>query len=491
MTSAAPTIAQEQRAQDQSTQAQISEAKSRIDRVFDKQRRASREQPYPSYQQRIDALNKIDKLLMENMDAICEAVNADFGNRCPQETKLLDISQMTSAVAYHKKHLKKWMKPEKRHVGLNFLGAKNRVIPQPKGVVGVVSPWNYPLALAIGPSIAALAAGNRVIVKMAANSQNLCRLLDKLVSAEFSDEQFAVIPGVRASEFTDRPWDHFVFTGSPATGKTVMETASKYLTPVTLELGGKSPTIIAPDYDLRTAAERILWGKCINSGQTCTAPDYLFLPRGKAQEFLGYAQAVVNERYGSADSRDFTSIIDDRSFERIVQTVEDATQKGAKAVRLVSKGEPNARDRKYPPTAVLDVSEEMLIMRDEIFGPLLPIKLYDSLDEVIKYINAGERPLGLYLFSNNKQTQEKVLYNTLSGGACINDTLLHAAQHDMPFGGVGNSGMGHYHGREGFLEFSKIRPVFQQAKKSGILMLAPPYGARYEKLMKLVFKFRL
>lgn len=469
----------------------VASQQCRIDQVFEKQRRASREKPYPTYQERIEALNKIDKILMENMDAICEAVNADFGNRCPQETKLLDISQMTSAVAYHKKHLKKWMKPEKRHVGINFFGAKNKVIPQPKGVVGVVSPWNYPLGLAFGPSIAALAAGNRVIVKMAANSQNLCRLLDKLVSAEFSDEQFAVIPGVRASEFTDRPWDHFVFTGSPNTGKTVMETASKYLTPVTLELGGKSPTIIAKDYDLRTAAERILWGKCVNSGQTCTAPDYLFIPRGKEEEFVKIAQAVVSERYGSADSRDFTSIIDDVSFKRIEHTVEDAVAKGAKTVRLVSKGEPNAKDRKYPPTAVLNVSEDMLIMQDEIFGPLLPIKLYDTLDEVIEYINAGERPLGLYLFSNDKATQEKVIYNTLSGGVCLNETLLHAAQHDMPFGGVGNSGMGHYHGKEGFIEFSKIRPVFKQAKQSGILMLAPPYGKRYEKLMKLVFKFRL
>lgn len=469
----------------------VANEQSRIDQVFDKQRRASRAKPYPSYQERIEALNKIDKILIDNMDAICEAVNADFGNRCPQETKLLDISQLTSTIAYHKKQLKKWMKPEKRHVGLNFFGAKNRVIPQPKGVIGVVSPWNYPLALAIGPAVTALAAGNRVIIKMAANSQNLCRLMDKLISAEFSDEQLAVIPGVRASEFTDRPWDHFVFTGSPATGKRVMETASKYLTPVTLELGGKSPTIIAKDYNLRTAAERVLWGKCINGGQTCTAPDYLFLPRGSLDEFIKHAKAVVDERYGSADSGDFTSLIDEASFERISQTVDDAAEKGAKLMRLVSKGEPNAKDRKYPPTIVADVKDDMVIMRDEIFGPLLPIKLYDSIDEVIEYINAGERPLGLYLFTNDKRLQAKVIYNTLSGGVSLNDTVLQAAQHDMPFGGVGNSGMGHYHGKEGFLEFSKLRPVFQQAKQSGILMLAPPYGKRYEKLMNLVFKFRL
>ncbi|WP_286240201.1 coniferyl aldehyde dehydrogenase [Neptuniibacter halophilus] len=464
---------------------------SRINQVFDKQRSASRSKPYPSLQQRVDALNKIDKILVENQDAICAAVNADYGNRCAQETRLLEIAQLTSTIAYHKKHLKSWMKPQKRHVGLTFMGAKNQVIPQPKGVVGVVSPWNYPLGLAIGPSVAAIAAGNRVIVKMAANSQNLCKLLDKLISAEFSDEQFAIIPGVSASEFTDRPWDHFVFTGSPDTGKVVMETASKYLTPVTLELGGKSPTIVAKDFNMRTAAERLLFGKFVNAGQTCTAPDYLFLPRESVDEFVGHAKDVLRERYGSADSGDFTSLIDDKAFQRICSTVADATDKGARCVQLVPEGKPDPVSRKYPPQVVLNVSEEMLLMQDEIFGPLLPIKPYDSIDQVIEYINAGERPLALYLFSNDKSLQDKVVYNTLSGGVSINDTLLHVAQHDMPFGGVGNSGMGHYHGKEGFLEFSKIRPVFRQARQSGILMLAPPYGDRFNKLMNLMIKFRL
>ncbi|NVK41458.1 MAG: coniferyl aldehyde dehydrogenase [Oceanospirillaceae bacterium] len=470
---------------------QVAQESSRIDKVFNNQRIASRKNPYPSLGERLEALDKIDRILMDNQDAICAAVNADYGNRSAQETKLLEISQMVSAVAYHKKHLKKWMAAEKRHVGITFFGAKNKVIPQPKGVVGVVSPWNYPLGLAIGPAIAALAAGNRVIVKMAANSQNLCKLLDKLVSAEFSEDQFAVIPGVSAGEFTDRPWDHFVFTGSPATGKVVMETASKYLTPVTLELGGKSPTIVAKDFNMRTAAERLLFGKFINCGQTCTAPDYLFLPRESVDEFVKHAKDVLNERYGSADSKDFTSLIDEKAFERICDTATDATRKGARVVQLVKSGSPNRSERKYPPSVVLNVKDDMIIMQDEIFGPLLPIKTYDSLDEVIEYINAGERPLALYLFSNDKQVQDKVVYNTLSGGVSINDTLLHVAQHDMPFGGVGNSGMGHYHGKEGFIEFSKIRPVFKQAKQSGILMLAPPYGDRFNKLMNLMLKFRL
>lgn len=464
---------------------------SRIDSVFDRQRSASRRDPYPAYGERIARLEKLEKILDDNQAAICQAVNKDYGNRSAQETRLLEISILLASIGDTKKQLKKWMKPEKRHVGLAFFGAKNTVIPQPKGVIGVVSPWNYPLQLALGPTIQALAAGNRVIIKMAANSQHLCVLLDQLVTQEFDDEVLAVIPGVSAGDFTRRPWDHLVFTGSPGTGKVVMETAAQYLTPVTLELGGKSPTIVADDFDLRTAAERIMYGKLINAGQTCTAPDYLFLPRAKVDAFVAHAKAIVAERYGSADSKDFTSIIDGKAFERVCHTLEDASAKGARTVNLAPGGAANKFTRKVPPHIVLDVQDDMAIMQDEIFGPLLPIKPYDSLDEVIGYINANERPLALYLFTNSQAVQDKVIYQTISGGVSVNDTLLHVAQHDMPFGGIGNSGMGHYHGKEGFLEFSKLRPVFKQARRSGILMLAPPYGPRFEKLIGLMIKFRL
>lgn len=464
---------------------------SRIDAVFEKQRRASRVDAYPGYDERIKRLEKLEWILASNQEEICRAINKDYGNRCAQETRMLEISLLLASISDTKKQLKKWMRPEKRHVGLAFFGAKNVVIPQPKGVIGVVAPWNYPLQLAIGPTIQALAAGNRVIVKMAANSQNVCVVLDRLVSKVFDEDVFAVIPGVSADAFTNRPWDHLVFTGSPATGKVVMKTAAQYLTPVTLELGGKSPTIVAEDFDLRDAAERILFGKLVNGGQTCTAPDYLFLPRGKVDEFIAHAKAVATERYGSADSKDFTSIIDGKAFDRLCSTLDDATAKGARAINLMGCGTPNKFTRKVPPHIVVDVQDDMIIMRDEIFGPLLPIKTYDSLDEVIEYINANERPLALYLFTNRQDIQDKVIYKTISGGVSVNDTLLHVAQHDMPFGGIGNSGMGHYHGKEGFLEFSKIRPVFKQARRSGILLLAPPYGPRFEKLMNLMIRFRL
>lgn len=464
---------------------------SRIDSVFDLQRRASRSDPYPSYGERIVRLEKLEKILADNQAAICQAVNQDYGNRSSQETRLLEISTLLASISDTKKQLKKWMKPEKRHVGLAFFGARNSVIPQPKGVIGVVAPWNYPLFLAIGPTIQALAAGNRVIVKMAANSQHLCVLLDKLVAQEFDEAVLAIIPGVSADAFTHRPWDHLVFTGSPATGKVVMKTAAQYLTPVTLELGGKSPTIVADDFDLRTAAERIMYGKLINGGQTCTAPDYLFLPRNKVEQFVALAKEIVAERYGSADSKDFTSIIDGKAFERVCKTLDDAAAKGARTVNLGKGGSANQFTRKVQPHIVLDVQDDMIIMQDEIFGPLLPIKAYDTLDEVIRYINANERPLALYLFTNSKAVQDKVIYQTISGGVSVNDTLFHVAQHDMPFGGIGNSGMGHYHGKEGFLEFSKLRPVFKQAKRSGIQFLTPPYGPRFEKLIGLIIKFRL
>jgi len=467
------------------------ENSSRIEQVFARQRTASRQHPYPSLETRLQNLDKLQKVLLENQAEIADAINTDFGNRCPQETRLLEVFGLLGGIGHTRKQLKKWMKPQKRHVGVAYLGAKNIVIPQPKGVVGVVAPWNYPLFLALSPCISALAAGNRCIVKMASNSQTLCRLMDNLISAVFDEDTLVIIPGVSANEFTHRPWDHLVFTGSPAVGKIVMATAAKYLTPVTLELGGKSPTIIADDCDLKMAAERLLFGKFLNAGQTCVAPDYLFIPREKVAAFVELAKEIVSSRYPTSASQDFTSVIDDKAFARLTAVLQDAKDKGAETINLLGTDEPNPDTRKIPPQLVLNPSDEMQIMQDEIFGPLLPIKPYDDLDEVIEYINANERPLALYLYSDDKASQDKVIHHTLSGGMCLNDSMLHVAQHDMPFGGIGNSGMGHYHGKEGFIEFSKMRPIFKQAKKSGILALAPPYGKGFEKMANLMMKWKL
>ena len=473
------------------TNTATTESTSRMEQVFTRQRTATRQQAYPELETRLQNLDKLHKILLENQTAISGAISSDFGNRCPQETRLLEVFGLLGGIAYNRKRLKKWMKPQKRHIGLAYLGGKNTVIPQPKGVVGIVAPWNYPLFLALSPCISALAAGNRCIVKMASNSQTLCRLLDKLVSEVFDEDTLAIIPGVSAKEFTHRPWDHLVFTGSPAVGKIVMATAAQYLTPVTLELGGKSPTIIADDCDLKMAAERLLFGKYLNAGQTCVAPDYLFVPRNKVGEFVDLAREIVSGRYPTAASQDFTSIIDDKAFSRLTAVLQDAVDKGADPINLLGEDKPDPDTRKIPPHLVLDPGDETLLMQEEIFGPILPIKPYDDLDEVIAYINSNERPLALYLFSNDKATQDKIINNTMSGGMCLNDSMLHVGQHDMPFGGIGNSGMGHYHGHEGFIEFSKLRPIFTQAKKSSLLALAPPYGKGFDKMANAIQKWKL
>ncbi len=464
---------------------------SRFQQVFNSQRQQSRRNPFPSLEERLDRLSKLESILVDNQDAIADAISADFGNRASQETRMLEIFGLISGITYSKKRLKKWMKPQKRHVSLAYFGAKNTVIPQPKGVIGIVTPWNYPLFLALSPVTSAFAAGNRCIVKMAANSQTLAKLLDKLISEKFSPDVLAVIPGVSATEFTHQPWDHLVFTGSPSTATTVMETAAKTLTPVTLELGGKSPTILGDDYDVKTFAERMLFGKFMNAGQTCVAPDYVFVPKSKVDAFVEAAKEIVSQRYPSASNADYTSIIDQKAFNRLTSTLKDAEDKGAKPINLLGTDEINEEARKIPPHVVLNTDENMAIMQDEIFGPLLPIKPYDDIDDVIEYINTNERPLALYLYSNDKKLQDKVIYNTLSGGMCINDSMFHVAQHDMPFGGIGNSGMGHYHGQEGFQEFSKMRPIFKQASISGVLAMAPPYGKTFEKMYNMMIKFRL
>jgi coniferyl-aldehyde dehydrogenase len=464
---------------------------SRIQQVFEKQHHASRVAPYPTLQERLDSLNKLENLLKDNQQAIADAINQDFGSRSNQETRMLEVYGLVSGCLYAKKRLKKWMKPQKRHVGLSFMGATNTVIPQPKGVVGIVTPWNYPLFLAFSPAISALSAGNRCIIKMAAKSQNLARLMDKLVGEVFEPSTLAVIPGVSASEFTRQRWDHLVFTGSPETAKTVMATAAENLTPVTLELGGKSPTIITEDFDMNTAAERLLFGKFLNAGQTCVAPDYVFVPKTRINDFIEAAQRIVRKRYPTANSSDYTSIIDKSAFDRLTATLQDAESKGAKPINLLGDDPIDAENRKIPPHVVLDSNDDMIIMQDEIFGPLLPVKVYNSIDEVILYINQHERPLALYLYTNDKEIEQQVIYNTLSGGMCINDSVFHVVQHDMPFGGIGNSGMGHYHGKEGFIEFSKLRPIFKQGKKSAILAMAPPYGKTFETMYKMMMKLKL
>lgn len=459
-------------------------------RVFTLQRQAYLRHPYPTLDERRESLAKLEHILVNNADAIADAINQDFGHRCAEESKLLELFTCVDGIRHTRRKLKKWMKPQHRHVSVLFATGSNRVIPQPKGVVGVVSPWNYPLFLTVSPLISVLAAGNRAMIKMASHSQHLCRLLQEKCSEQFPEDLLAILPGVRAQDFSSLPFDHIIFTGSADAGRTVMRSAAENLTPVTLELGGKSPTIICQDYDVETAADRILYGKFINAGQTCLAPDYLFVPEGKQEQFVAAAKRIVAQRYPDTDDRSYTSIIDEKSYRRLRATLDDAARKGAQIVPLVAEASFNDTLRKIPPHLVLNPSDDMIIMQEEIFGPLFPVKIYRDLDEVIAYINGRDRPLGFYFFTNDKATEEKLLYRTISGGVTINNCVFHVAQHDLPFGGIGASGMGQYHGYEGFLEFSKLRPVFTNPRLSSLHLFYPPYTARHSRMLQLLLKFK-
>ena len=471
--------------------AEVISIQSEARRLFDKQFEASRNQPHISLAERRELLGKLESILINNQEAIATAISRDFGNRSVHETKILEIFPTIAGLRHARRHLKKWMKPQRRHVALHFKGANNLLIPHPKGVVGIIAPWNYPLFLVLSPLTSALAAGNRCMIKMAANSQRLCRLLKDLLHETISDEVVAVLPGVAASDFTPLPFDHLIFTGSPASGRMVMKTASENLTPVTLELGGKSPTIVCDDFNPQTAAERILQAKFMNAGQTCVAPDYLFLPARQVAAFIDEARRILPNRYPRLDTADYTTIIDAKSYQRLTALLKDARSRGADIINLLPDAQPDEAARRIPPTLVGNVDESMALMQEEIFGPILPIKTYRHLNEVVDYINARPRPLALYLFTNDRQQQERIVNQTMSGGVSINDCAMHVAQHDMPFGGVGNSGMGQYHGKEGFMALSKLRPVFRQAKRPlGAAFLSPPYGKMFDQVYKLLIKLR-
>jgi coniferyl-aldehyde dehydrogenase len=468
----------------------VATVENEAQRVFKLQREAYARRPYPSYDERVANLRKLDRLLVDNAAAIAEAITADFGHRAFEETLAAEVFTSVDGIRSAAKHLHKWMAPQKRDVSILFATGKNRVIPMPKGVVGIVSPWNYPLFLTISPLTSVLAAGNRAMIKMASNSQNLCRLLADKFREAFREDVVAILPGVRAQDFSSLPYDHLIFTGSADAGRTVMRAAAENLTPVTLELGGKSPTIICDDYDIDEAASRILYAKFLNAGQTCLAPDYLLVPEHKRDAFVAAAKRIMPARYPDTDSPQYTSVIDAKSYNRLRATLDDAKSKGAELVSLVPSATFNDQLRKIPPHLILGVNDDMVVMQNEIFGPLLPVKTYKTLDEVVAYVNGKDRPLGFYVFTNDKAREQELLTSTISGGVTINNCMLHVAQHDLPFGGIGPSGMGQYHGYEGFLEFSKLRPVFKAPRLPIIDIFYPPYSGKTRKILDLLIRHK-
>jgi coniferyl-aldehyde dehydrogenase len=461
---------------------------------FDAQRAANLAAPEPRYDERIADLKSLTRLLKENKNELVAAINADYGNRTEFETLFAEYFVVLETIAHVMKHIKKWMEPQRRHVDfLTYPGARNRVIPQPLGVVGVIVPWNFPLNLSFCPLAAILAAGNRAMIKMSENSQHLARTLARLSPNYFPLEKLAFFEdgGGRGPAFSSLPFDHLLFTGSGATGRSVMANAARNLTPVTLELGGKAPAIVAPDFSIKTAAERIMWVKMFNAGQICTNVDYLFLPKGTEIEFSEHCRRLFAQRFPDINGPDYTSIVDDRSFTRLLGALEDARAKGAMLVNLAEGQQPDAKLRKFPPHLVLNPTEDMQLMQREIFGPILPIRSYSEKQEVADYINSHDRPLAIYPFTHDHQLRDYYISRVMSGGVSVNEALLHVGQHDLPFGGVGASGMGHYHAREGFNTFSKLRPVFYQGPFSAIQMLfQPPYAGLPMKLLNLMIKLK-
>ena len=465
----------------------------KLNESLDNQRSAYLENPVSDYSQRKKDLLTLKKMLNENKHEIAKAISQDYGNRSQHETLLLEIFSSIDGINHSLKKLKKWMKVQRRHVDLIvYPGAKNRVIPQSLGVIGMIVPWNFPINLSFVPLTSIFAAGNSAMVKMSENSIALTRLMQKISPNYFPKEKLEWVEetGGVGIEFSKLPFDKILFTGSGDTGRAVMKVASENLTPVVLELGGKSPAIIDPEYPMEKAVERIMYVKQLNAGQICTAVDYVFVHESQQQVFVEKAKNYVAQHCPDIENVDYTSIIDDVSFKRLEASLLDAETKGATLVSLSAKQASNLETRKIPLHLVLNPTEEMDILKREIFGPILPVITYKEPEEVVSYINNRDQPLALYPFTKNKNLAQHYIDRIMSGGVSVNDALFHVGQHDLPFGGVGPSGMGHYHGYEGFASFSKLRPVFYQANISFIKYLAPPYEGLSSNLINLLMKIK-
>ncbi len=445
--------------------------------MVEQQRAAFLSQPLPSAAERRAWLSALERALLSEETALCAAISMDFGHRPAAETRLLELFPSLASLRHGRRRLAGWMKPERRPVSFWLRPGRATVTYQPLGVVGIIVPWNYPLYLAVGPLVAALAAGNRALLKLSEHTPAFGRLFASLIAATFPSDLVQVVTGdaTVGRAFTTLPFDHLLFTGSGAVARDVMASAARRLTPVTLELGGKSPAIIAPEFDLATAARRIAFGKLVNAGQTCIAPDYVLAPSAALPALVAALRDAARSMYGTAASPDYASIVNDHHFGRLTELLEDAKAHGAHVEALLAAPS-SALPRRMPPMAVLGATPRMRILREEIFGPILPLVPYESLDEVIAYVNARARPLAMYVFDDDVRRREALLARTASGGVTINDTLLHVTQDDLPFGGVGESGMGRYHGVDGFRTFSQVRSVYRRSRFALTATMYPPYG---------------
>ncbi len=458
---------------------------------FIRMQQAARSELNPPVDLRLRRLKALERLLRDSADALADAICSDFGNRSVAETRLLELFPCHEALGHALGNLRRWTRPQRRRVSLWFQPGSAEVRFQPLGAVGIIAPWNYPVYLAVAPLVAALAAGNRVLVKMSELTPATSRVFAELIATNFADDEVSVVEGdaTVAHAFSQLPFDHLLFTGSTSVGYHVMRAASENLTPVTLELGGKSPAIIGAAADFERAVERIIVGKTLNAGQTCIAPDYVLLPAGREQAFVETARRVVARCYPDIRTTpDYTTIINERHYARLTGYLEDARKQGAEIVDLAPGVVSDPLSRRLLPLVLQGANNNMRVMQDEIFGPLLPLIPYRDLDQAIAFVNARPRPLALYYFDTDSSCIDKVLNHTVAGGVTINDTILHIAQDDLPFGGVGPSGMGRYHGFEGFKTFSVQKGVFRQSRISGIGLFKPPYGALFERLIKVLLR---
>ena len=448
--------------------------------------RAAHRARTPDYAQRMDDLARLRAAYQPRVEEFALAMSADFGRRSRHESLLSDGMTVLNEIDHLRRHLRAWMRPKRAAADWLFFPARTEVRYQPLGVVGIIAPWNYPVNLALKPLAAAIAAGNHVMLKPSEHTPRTSELLKDLLAKVFPDDRVAAVLGGPdvAAAFAALPFDHLFFTGSTAVGRKVMAAAAPNLTPVTLELGGKSPVIVAPDYPVATAVDRIAAGKFLNAGQTCIAPDYVLLPKTSIPAFVEEMQKYVSRRYPDlAANADYASVVNGGQYARLKSYLDQAQAAGAKVIELAA-GDPG--HRVLPPTLVLDAREDLALMQEEIFGPILPLVAVDSVDAAIDYVNARPRPLSMYHFDNDKARTQRVLERTIAGGVSVNDTVLHFAQSELPFGGVGPSGMGHYHGRDGFLAFSKQKPVLYQARWTSMKFMRPPYRGIANFLVKFL-----
>ncbi len=471
-------------------------------KLLERQRQAYLDEGFVSAETRIDRLQRGYRLIGENQHEIIEAVSRDYGNHSKHQSQMSEIMAVMENFKHAIKHVKSWMKAEKRPVmfPLNLMGARARVEHQPKGVIGNVSAWNFPVYISIGPLAGIFAAGNRAMIKFSELSPESAMLLQGLIGKYFDETECVGITGGPevGAEFASLPFDHMIFTGGTSIGRHILQAAVQNLTPVTLELGGKSPVIVSRSYELKKAAARIMAGKDLNMGQACLSPDYCFVPSEHKEAFVSEAITSFSTMFPTViGNPDYTAIINERHYHRINNYIQDARDKGGD-VRVINPADEDfsTQDQnvlRIPMTLVVDPTDEMLVMQEELFGPVLCIKTYDNINECIQYINSKPRPLAAYYFGENAEEERLVLDRTTSGGVVINDVLVHASCEDLPFGGIGNSGMGNYHGREGFLTFSHQKAVFRQAKLDVVELagMLPPYGEKCEKQLDKMTKMKM